>query len=162
MACFSQQELPAVSDASPLAGALLGFGAGLAGAALVGAALTAGMSALFGGQAESSGIEWVVLPVAGAVLGWRRAPPVGIERRLAPLRARTVRLGPAGRTRLAIGLWICGLAVFALGLVNPFGLLPGGLAARAVAVFALAPVWWVSFGPLCRWLFDEPAHGEDG
>jgi hypothetical protein len=149
-----------VSDASPLAGALFGFGAGLAGAALVGAVLAAGMSALFGSRAESSGIEWIVLPVAGAVLGWRWAPPLGIARRLAPLRARTMRLGPKQRTRLAIGLWLGGLAVFALLLVNPLGLLPGSLAARAGTAFVLAPAWWMSFGPLCRWLFDEAADGD--
>ena len=151
----------AVSDASPLAGALIGLGAGLAAAWVVGAALTAGMSVLFGGRAESSGIEWIVLPVAGAVLGWRLAPPLGIARRLAPLRARTMRLPPAERTRLAIGLWIGGLAAFALLLVNPLGLLPGSLATRAVAAFVLAPAWWMSFGPLCRWLFGEPANGGD-
>ena len=43
-----------------------------------------------------------------------------------------------------------------------FSLYRHGFARVAVAVFALAPVWWVSFGPLCRWLFDEPAHGENG
>lgn len=149
------------SDASPLAGALLGLGAGLAAAWLVGAVLTAGMSALFGGTVESSGIEWAVLPAAGAAMGWRWAPPLGIARRLAPLRARTLSLPRPQQLRLTAGLWVAGLAVIAALLVNPFGLLPGSLGSRAVAVFVLAPAWWVSFGPLRRWLFGEPAGGDE-
>ena len=147
-----------MNDASPLAGALLGLGAGLAAAWVVGTALTAGMSALFGGRAESSGIEWIVLPLAGAVLGWRWAPPLGIARRLAPLRARTMRLPRSQQLRLTAGLWLASLAVFALLLLNPLGLLPGSFGSRAVVVLLAAPVWWVSFAPLRRWLFGATSE----
>jgi hypothetical protein len=150
-----------MNDASPLAGAIIGLAAGLAAAWVVGFALTAGMSALFGGRAESSGIEWAVLPAAGAAMGWRWAPPFGIARRLAPLRARTMSLPRTQQLRLTAALWVGSLAVFAILLADPFGLVPGSLGTRAVAVFVLAPIWWLSFGPLRLWLFGRAAEGGD-